>query len=319
MTATVSVPPRAPRRAREGTSPRHYGPLERQQRRLFWPFVLPATVFYLVLFVAPIAYSAWTSLYKWDGMGTKQWRGFKNYQTLWDDPSFHTSLSNTLKVLVVAGVVTFALSFALMLVLREMRARMFARSVIFFPCMINALVFGAAAGFLFSPDGPVNVVLGWLGDSHPPKWLSTDNTFALIMGVLIWSSTGYYTTILMAAVDQIPPYLYEAAELEGAGAFQRFRHITVPLTWDVLSVCAVLWTVSSVKVFELVLMFGGANPNNPPQQTWTTAMYVYGAGFPPNSVPRLGLASAAAIVSLAMVAVFTVLLRRLMRRDPIHY
>jgi ABC-type sugar transport system permease subunit len=317
MTATMAAPPR--REARGAGTARRFGPLERQQRRLFWPFVLPAVLFYLVMFITPIAYSAYTSLYKWDGMGAKQWRGLRNYQVLWEDPTFRTSLTNTLTILVVGGAITFTVSFGLSLVLREMKARMFARSVLFFPCMINALVYGAAAGFLFSPNGPVNTILGWLGVSHPPKWLANDNTFTLIVGVLIWSATGYYTTILMAAVDQIPTYLYEAAELEGAGPFQRFRHITLPLTWDVISVCAVLWTVSSVTIFEIVLMFGGADPNSPPVQTWTTSMYVYTAGFPPSSVPRLGLASAAALVSLLMVGLFTFVLRRLMRRDPIRY
>ncbi|WP_327583521.1 sugar ABC transporter permease [Nonomuraea sp. NBC_00507] len=294
-------------------------PLDRERRRLFWPFVLPAVLTYGALFLAPIAYAAWTSLYKWDGMGDKQWRGLDNYRMLWDDPTFTTSVGNTLKILVVGGLTTFVLSFALTLVLREMKAKLFARSVLFFPCLVNALVFGAVAGFVFSPDGPVNVVLGWAGVDTPPKWLSTDNIFSLIIATTIWTATGYYTTILMAAVDQIPRYLYEAAELEGATAWQQLRLVTIPLAWDVITVCAVLWTVSSVKVFELILLFGGSTSGQPPTQTWTTAMYVYVSAFPTGSVPKLGLASAAALVSLLMVGLFTVVLRRLMRRDPIQY
>ncbi|WP_327091497.1 sugar ABC transporter permease [Nonomuraea sp. NBC_01738] len=305
--------------AAEASGPRRPGPLERQRRRLFWPFVGPALAVYGVLFLAPIAYAAWTSLYKWDGMGEKQWKGLDNYRILLDDPTFATSILNTLKILVVGGLLTFFISFLLTLVLREMRAKLFARSVLFFPNLVNAMVFGAVAGFVFSPDGPVNVVLGWVGVDTPPKWLAIDNVFPLIIGTLVWTATGYYTTIIMAAVDQIPPYLYEAAELEGASAFQRLRHITIPLSWDVVTVCAVLWTVSSVKVFEMILLFGGSNSGNPPTQTWTTAMYVYTSAFPTSSVPKMGLASAAALVSLVMVGLFTVLLRRIMRRDPIQY
>ncbi|MFI6817034.1 carbohydrate ABC transporter permease [Nonomuraea sp. NPDC050328] len=295
---------------------RRNGPLERQRARLYWPFLAPALLVYGLLFLAPIAYSAWTSLYRWDGMGEMQWKGLDNYRVLWHDPAFATSIGNTLKILVVGGLITFLCSFLLTLLLREMRAKFFARSVLFFPNLVNAMVFGAVAGFLFSPDGPVNVVLGWLG-VDAPKWLGSDNVFALIIATLIWTATGYYTTIIMAAVDQIPPYLYEAAALEGATAWQRLRHVTIPLAWDVITVCAVLWTVSSVKVFELILLFGGGNAGNPPAQTWTTAVYVYTAAFPTSSVPRLGLASAAALVSLVMVGLFTVLLRRIMRREPI--
>ncbi|GAA0913961.1 sugar ABC transporter permease [Nonomuraea longicatena] len=299
--------------------PRRLGPLERQRRRLFWPFVLPALICYGALFLVPIGYAAWTSLYQWDGMGEMRWRGLGNYAVLLEDPTFATSTLNTLKILVIGGLVTFLISFLLTLVLREMRAKLFARSVLFFPNLVNAMVFGAVAGFVFSPDGPVNTVLGWAGVETPPKWLAVDNVFPLIVATLVWTATGYYTTIIMAAVDQIPPYLYEAAELEGASPWQRLRNITIPLSWDVITVCAVLWTVSSVKVFELILLFGGGNSGNPPTQTWTTAMYVYTSAFPNSSVPKMGLASAAALVSLAMVGLFTLLLRRIMRRDPIQY
>ena len=299
---------------------RRMSPLERQRRRMFWPFAAPALIVYTVVFLVPIGYAAWTSLYKWDGMGAKRWRGWKNYQVLFQDPYFRSSLTNTLKILFIGGACTFAISFALTLVLREMRGRLFARSVIFFPCLVNAMVFGILAGFLFSPDGPVNQILHALGFTTPPKWLSTDDLFPMIVGTLIWTATGYYTAIIMAAVDQIPTYLYEAAELDGCNAFQRFRHVTLPMAWDVISVCAVLWTVSSVKIFELILVYGGSsNGGAPPVQSWNTAMYVYEEAFPAKSTPALGMATAAAVVSLVMVGVFTVILRRIMRRAAVEY
>lgn len=321
MTTIATDSPRAEAR---GGSPRarrnSVSPLERQHRRIFWPFAAPALIVYGIVFLAPIGYAAWTSLYKWDGMGPKHWRGLKNYQLLFDDPFFRSSLVNTLKILFIGGACTFAISFALTLVLREMWGKLFARSVIFFPCLINAMVFGILAGFLFSPDGPVNLILHSVGLTTPPKWLSTDNLFPMIVGTLVWTATGYYTAIIMAAVDQIPTYLYEAAELDGCNAFQRFRHVTLPLAWDVISVCAVLWTVSSVKIFELILVYGGANTAQaPPAQTWNTAMYVYEEAFPPQSLPSLGMATAAAMVSLVMVGLFTLILRRIMRRAAIEY
>ncbi len=322
MTALITDSSRAEHARGESPRPRRAGlaPLERQHRRMFWPFAAPALFVYTVVFLAPIAYAAWTSMYKWDGMGAKHWRGLKNYQILFDDPSFRSSLTNTLKILFIGGACTFAISFALTLVLREMRGRLFARSVIFFPCLVNAMVFGILAGFLFSPDGPINQVLHGIGLTTPPKWLSSDNLLPMIVGTLVWTATGYYTAIIMAAVDQIPTYLYEAAELDGANAFQRFRHITLPLAWDVISVCAVLWTVSSVKIFELILVYGGSNTGQaPPVQSWNTAMYVYEEAFPPQSTPALGMATASAMVSLIMVGLFTVILRRIMRRAAVEY
>ena len=232
------------------------------------------------------------------------------------DPIFRHSLTNTLKILFVGGVLTFAIAFALMLVLREMNRKLFARSVLFFPCLVNAMVFGIAAGVLFSPTGPVNKLLEAFGWSRPPQFLATEHLQTMILGTLVWTATGYYTAILMAAVDQIPEYLYEAAELDGADAFQRFRHVTLPMCWDVISVCAVLWTVSSVKIFELILMYGGSSGSQPPSDWWNTAMYVYVEAFPTASTPQLGLATAAALVSLLLVVVFTVVLRRLCAATP---
>ncbi|MER6299527.1 sugar ABC transporter permease [Kitasatospora sp. NPDC001539] len=321
MATTIESPPRTDtaqgrptRAARAGA-----GPLERQRRRTFWPFTAPALIAYAVLFLAPVGFALWTSLYRWDGMGAMEWRGLRNYTLLFQDPNFRTSLVNTLELMVVGGAVTFVLSFALTLVLREMRARLFARSVLFFPSLVNGMVFGIAAGFLFSPTGPVNQALKLFGVTTPPKWLSTDNLLPMVLGTLVWTATGYYTSIIMAAVDQIPDYLYEAAELDGAGPFQRFRHITLPCAWDVIAVCAVLWTVSSVKIFELILLYGGSTNAFPPVSSWNTAVYVYAEAFPQGTVPRLGTATAAAVVSLAMVTLVTVVLRRLLRRDPVEY
>ncbi|GAA1963113.1 sugar ABC transporter permease [Catenulispora subtropica] len=325
--ATIQDPPRT-RRVRGGSAARGprgshtpvgAAPLERSRRRMFWAFTAPAVIVYGVLFLLPVGYAAWTSFYKWDGISDKKWKGLGNYQTLWQDPIFRQSLGNTLKTLVIGGLITFVISFGLMLILREMNRRLFARAVLFFPCLVNAMVFGIAAGVLFSPDGPVNQALKWLGWSRPPQWLATEHLPTMILGTLVWTATGYYTAILMAAVDQIPEYLYEAAELDGANAFQRFRHVTLPMCWDVISVCAVLWTVSSVKIFELILMYGGSSGSQPPTDSWNTAMYVYEEAFPQASTPQLGLATAAALVSLFLVVVFTVVLRRILRRDPIEY
>lgn len=322
MAALSTAFPRA-RRARGEASrakTNSRSPLERQHRRMFWPFAAPAVIFYTVIFLVPIGYAAWTSFYKWDGVSDKKWRGWKNYQVLFDDPAFRSSLTNTLKILFVGGACTFVIAFGLTMALREMRARLFARSVIFFPCLVNAMVFGILAGFLFSPDGPINQVLHDVGVSTPPKWLSTDNQFPMILGTIIWTATGYYTAIIMAGVDQIPTYLYEAAELDGCNAFQRFRHVTLPLAWEVISVCAVLWTVSSLQIFELILAFGGTqNSAAPPVNSWNTAMYVYETAFPPRSTPQLGMATAAAMVALVLIGFITLVLRRVMRRAAIEY
>lgn len=108
--------------------------------------------------------------------------------------------------------------------------------------------------------------------------------------------------------------------MAGANAWQRLRHVILPLTWDVFGVCAVLWTISSVKIFEIVWIFGGSTGSGiPPTQTWTAAVYTYATAFSGESTPAYGAATASAIISLALVTVLVVLIRRVMRRDVIEF
>lgn len=319
MTEAAVVPVPADRVAPRG---RHGGgsTIDRARRRLFVPFVGPAFVFYTILFVVPAIYAVWISFNKWAGAGPMEFVGMGNYVRLFSDQLFLRSFGNTLLLLFVVGIAIFVIAFGLTLVLRDMVGKKVARSVIFFPHLVNAMIFGVLAGFIFNPGGLVNTLLGGLGVSEPPAWLSQDNLFPLIMVMLTWITTGYFTTILMAGVDRIPPYYYEDCALAGANAFQRLRYVILPLTWDVFGTCAVLWTISSVKIFEIIWVFGGSSGQGmPPTQTWTTAVYTYVTAFSGESVPAYGAASASAVLSLALVSVLVLLLRRVMKREAIEF
>ena len=294
--------------------------IDRQRRKLLIPFVGPAFIFYTVLFIVPAIGAAWISLHVWAGSGPMKFVGLENYVKVFKDDLFLKSFGNTLLLLFVVGSVIFILAFAMTLVLRDMAGKKVVRNVIFFPHLINALVFGVLAGFIFNPGGMVNTLLKPLGVTEPPAWLAQENIFPLIMATLVATTTGYFTTILMAGVDRIPPYFYEDCALAGATAFQRLRYVILPLTWDVFGTCAVLWTISSVKIFEIIWVFGGSSGAGiPPTQSWTTAVYTYVTAFSGQSTPAYGAATASAIISLALVSVLVVLLRRAMRRDAIEF
>lgn len=293
-------------------------PLVRTQRRLFWPFLAPALLLYVLFFVVPIGADIVLSLYSWAGVGEFEFRGLDNYRRIFNDEYFRISMINTLQIFAIGGVITFALAFLATLGLRELRrTRRFARSVMFFPNLVNALVFGSLTGLLLAPDGPVNAILRSVG-IDPPQWLARQNLFAIVLIVIIWTSTGYFVTIIMSAVDQIPLSYYEAAELDGAGPLRRLTNVTIPLAWEVISVCAILWTISSVKTFEMVLVFG--NPAGlPPAEIWTGALYVfaYSQGATGLGARDFGIATAAALVSLVLVAVLVLIIRRILRRETI--
>ena len=290
------------------------------RRRLYWPFLAPALVFFVVFLVAPIIYTIWLSFHSWRGVGPVKANGIGNYQSLLQDETFKLAFRNTFFITLGVGAIVFIVSFALTMVLREMAGRKFARAVIFFPNIVAPVVLAILWGFLFRSDGIVNQIVSSMGLCQP-RWLASENVFWMICIALVWINTGFYTTILMSAVDNIPAYFYEDALLAGANAWQRFRYVTLPLSWDVVSVAILLWTISSLKIFEFIYAFAGAAGDLPPTNTWNSALFVYSQTFGGRiAVLQFGYASAAAVATLVPAAILVILLLRLFRRrDPIQF
>ncbi|GAA4927478.1 raffinose/stachyose/melibiose transport system permease protein [Nonomuraea thailandensis] len=294
-------------------------PLDLQRRRLTWLFVTPALLLYAVFLLVPTIASLWISLHAWDGLSEMTFKGLGNYLLLLEDRVFLTSSANTLILLLGGGLLVFVLSFALTMVLRDMAGRRFARAVLFFPNIVAPVVLSVLWGFLFQTDGLLNAALRGAGVDHPPNWLG-DHLFLLIFAGLVWVNTGFYVTILMAGVDRIPRYFYEDCALNGATALERLRHVTIPLTWDVIATSAVIWTVGSLKIFEFIYAFGGTTNDLPPTAVWNSALFIYGQTFG-GRVPQyaFGYAAASSVVTLLFIAVFVALLRRLTRRDRVQF
>lgn len=289
----------------------------RSQRRYFALFVLPAVVLYVLVLIGPTVFSIGVSLFQWNGLTPPEWRGLRNYEILFRDPTFIRSLVNTLLILFVGGGVIFVVGFFFAAFIRSMRGRNFIRAVLFFPFIASPIALSIVWGVLFQYRGIVNTLLGNIG-IEPIEWLSSENIFKMAVAGTIWVSAGLYITILLAGIDQIPASYYEVAELEGANAFQRFKYVTLPLSWDVASVAAILWTIEALKLFDFLFAFGGATTTMPPVEIWNSALFVYGQTFG-DQVPayRFGYASASAVLMLLLFGVIVVLLRRILRREPI--
>jgi ABC-type sugar transport system permease subunit len=291
----------------------------RKQRRLTVPYIAVAFVLYTGLFIVPSAYSIYASFTDWNGVDQPSWVGVANYLRLVSDPVFQRSFINTILITVGVGSALFILSFAVLLVIREMRFSRFLRGALFLPHLVSTVVLAIYWGYLFRFDGLLNRLISLVG-IDPITWMGPDSAFSLVLLGLLWIHLGYYVTILMSGVDAIPAHFYEAALLDGAGALQRFRHVTLPLAWDVVGVAAILWTISSVKIFEFILAFSGGQGALPPVTQWNTALFVYGKTLGGTAAAfQFGYASAAAVVTLAFIAVLVLVLRRAMRRDSIQF
>ena len=285
-------------------------------------FIAPALAIYLLVIVAPTIATVWISLTQWKGIGDDpQYVGMENYRHLWSDETFRGSFTRTLGILLIGGAVVFFCSFVFTMFLREMRAKKFIRAVIFFPNVVPPVALAIAWAVLLAPrNGLLNGFLETVGlETLTRTWLGPDIIFRSIVAGLVWIYAGFFTTILMAGVDRIPSFYYEAAELEGASPRQKFLRVTIPLTWDVLSVAAVLWVIVAIKTFEFIYAFGGSG-TDPSASSWTLPVHVYVVALG-NRTPilALGQGSAIAVVMVLLVGILIFLVRRIMRRAVVEF
>ncbi|MGV8883092.1 MAG: carbohydrate ABC transporter permease [Rhodoglobus sp.] len=295
----------------------HQSGLTKARAKIYWPFLLPALCLYVLLFILPSLASVGVSLTSWGGLGSDMtWNGLGNYTRLFTNTAFQTAFVNTLTLIIVGGALVFAVTFLSMMVLRTMRGRSFIRSVIFVPYILSPIAIGVAVGFLFNPNGGVNVVLRAIGLGNLAlPWLGPDLIFKIIIVGFVWSVSGFYVALMMTGVDSIPIELYEAADLVGASRWQQFVNITFPMTRDVLATAAVLWVINGVKVFEMVIAFTGT-AGTPAIEARTVAVQQYlavtgGRG----GTPELGYAAAMGVVMFALTGVLVLLVSRLLRSE----
>jgi ABC-type sugar transport system permease subunit len=292
------------------------------RKRLIALFLLPASLIYLAFFLIPAVWAFYFSFFDWSGFGKNmEFRGLRNYTELFRDPIFLLSLKNTLFILIVGGVIVFALAFLLtVLVNSGIRGKKFFRAMIFLPNVIATIALTTLWAFIYNPSfGVLNSffrVIGWEAGATF-KFTSMDHIFYSMLVALIWIEVGFFLILLMAGIDKIPAEYYEAAKIEGASQWQMFTGITLPLMWDVISVGTVLWSIFALKVFEFPYAFSQIQP---PPEIYTVGMYLYIMGFG-KRVPiyRLGYATAIGVILLLCVVVIVFLLRRLMRRDIVQY
>jgi ABC-type sugar transport system permease subunit len=284
--------------------------------------LLPASALYLVFFLVPTFQALIYSFYDWSGFGAApQFIGFRNFQELLSDRVFWRSLSNTVGILIIGGVVIFGLAFIMTMMLSSgIRGKKFFRGVIFLPNIIAIIALTTLWGYMYTPrTGLFAAVFDALGLTELARfpWMGPDTIAIAMMVAIIWIEVGFYVVLLLAGVDKIPPDFYESAKLDGATDFQQFRHITMPLLSDVIAIGMVLWSIHAVKIFEFPFSFTGLEPN---PSSYTVAVYLYILGFGQRQpIYRLGYATAVGVMLLLVVILIVLILRRLTRREIYQY
>lgn len=221
-------------------------------------FVLPALVLYGLVVLRPLVDAVRISFYDWDGFGPPtDYVGLDNYRRAADDPLFWTSLKHNLVWMVVALPLVVALGLlAAVLLAGRIRGRTLLRTLYFLPVVQASAVIALAWRWVYSPIGPVTTGLdksglgiltnddGWVGN---PTW-----ALPAVAVAAAWAGFGFSMVIFLAGIQSIDPALYDAVEVDGAGAWQRFRHVTMPGLRSVTTTVLVLGVIGSFLVFDLL-------------------------------------------------------------------
>ena len=186
----------------------------------------------------------------------------------------------------------------------------FFRTAAFFPYVTSIVALTYVWNLLFSPQyGPINAFLRFVGIDNPPGWtVSADWSMPAVLIVGTWREMGYYMLLYLAGLQTIPTHLYEAAKVDGASAWQRFWHVTVPGLRHTTFLVTVLLTIGSFKVFDLILLLTNGGPG---QSTLVLSQYIYMKGFEEN---QFGYASAVSIVLFVICFAITIVQYRVNRR-----
>ncbi len=289
--------------------------MEEERPLAGWLLVLPATLFIFAFTNAPLLATVASSLTAAPIAGHGGgFAGLANYRDLFTDPSFRTSLSNTLiyAFITVPASVVLALLMALG-VNRAFPGRAALRLCFFLPTMLPMIAVGAIWLFFFTPQyGLLDRIAGLFGGGDI-NWLGDPATaLPAMMIVAIWKQAGFFMLFYLAALQNIPPVLHEAAALEGASRGYFFRRVTLPLLGPTTLFVVVTATINAFCVVDHVIEMTKGGPDN---ASSLLLYYVYNAGF---RDWQLNSAAAATIVLVVIMSALTVLLFVLFGRR-VHY
>jgi ABC-type sugar transport system permease subunit len=268
-----------------------------------WSFLLPNFIGFAVLTLVPVAVLFYVAFTDWNVFGVANWTGLANFRRLIQDETFYTALENTLYYTIFHIPLTLGAALGLALLLnRKLRGVAFFRTVAFFPYVTSIVAIAQVWNMLFSPDyGPINEFLRFVGVSHPPGWpVSSTWSMPAVIIVGTWREMGYYMLIFLAGLQTIPEELYEAARVDGANPWQRFRTVTLPCLRPTTFFVTVMLTIGSFKVFDLILVMTNGGPGT---STLVLSQYIYRKGFEEN---QFGYASALSIVLFAVCFLVTI-------------
>ncbi len=289
----------------------------RAQRLFILTFLGPPLALYGLFVLIPAVNAFRYSLMRWDGLSAPVWIGLGNFRALLSGRSdFLSAIGHNLFLTFVPGILilVLALFFAHTIHQRVWGARVF-RVAFFFPNVISSVAIALLWVLIYSTTdvGLLNNLLKALGWKEAIAFTESGHLLWAIVPMMVWTATGFFMVLFLAAMEGIPETYYEAAKLDGASAARQFWHITLPLMWDVLTVGIVFLVVGGLKFFDAIWVMENGRPS-PSTHTMSTLMY--SKVFEQYDV---GYGTAIAVLLFLLVLAATLVSLRLLRRERVEY
>jgi multiple sugar transport system permease protein len=295
---------------RTGGARKKLGRMARQEERAAYLFLLPWLIGMVVFLIGPIIVSILISLTNWNIISEAEWVGLANYhEMLFDDRNFWQSIRVTLYYMVLSVPLYLVAGLALSLLLNMRLKGMYAfRTILYLPSVLSGVAVAVLWISLLNPDfGAVNWILRGIGIDSPPRWLSSP-TWAVPSLVLVglWG-VGGGAIIYLAGLQNIPPQLYEAATIDGAGAWRRFIHITLPMLTPTLFFVLITSLIGAFQVFDTAFILGQGSRGGTSGALRFYLLNLWIEGFRNG---RMGYASALAWVLVLLAAIVIIVMFR---------
>lgn len=309
MESNLNVPASAQRKAKPKRNP-----LGREANVAGWLFVSPMVLGILALLLGPLLLAFYMSMTDWPLLGEPTFVGLENYQALFHDEEFWTVVGNTFTF--AAGLVPMNIVLALglaLLLARKLPGIGIFRTAIFVPVMTSLIVWAIVWKYLFATDtGFINQILQLFGITGPAWLYNTKLAMPVVIVTSVLKNVGLNMVLFIAALQQVPAHLYEAARIDGAGRARQFFRITVPLISPTIFLTTLLTIIGSLKVFGQIYVMTQGGPDG---STKVLVYYIWEKAF---KNFEFGYASALAFVLFFIIFVFTLLQWQYRKRWVFH-
>lgn len=295
--AFSSVVPAARQAGTRGTT------WQQQRARTGFLFVLPTVTFVAVFFIIPLLMTAFMSFHDWPLFGDRNFIGIQNYVDLFSDKQFIKSLDFTARYTLVITPPIFIVAFVLAsLVRRNIRGIGIFRTIFFLPVVIGLGISSLLWVWLLNDQvGIINKILLDLGAIEKPQlWLARpDTAMNVIIVSVVWKTVGFTMVLLLAGMQAIPNELYESAEVDGAGYFQKLLFITLPLLRRTIALALVLSVIGSILAFDQFFIITAGGPRN---STISIVYWIFNNSF---TYFKMGYGSAMSIILLVILVILS--------------